>query len=35
MINITDKEDEYSPDGVIDIQPYVDSIPSIDSMSLT
>jgi hypothetical protein len=30
MINITGKEDEFSPDGVIDIQPYVDSIPSTD-----
>ncbi len=30
MINITGKEAEFSPDGVIDIQPYVDSIPVID-----
>ncbi len=30
MINITGKEDELSPDGVSDIQPYVDSIPDKD-----
>ena len=30
MINITGKEDEYSPDGVIDIMPYVDVIPEAD-----
>ncbi len=27
MINITGKEDEHSPEGVMDIMPYVDSIP--------
>ena len=30
MINITGKEDEFSPDGVIDIQPYIESIPDIE-----
>ena len=30
MINITGKEDEFSPAGVFDIQPYVDSIPVKD-----